>query len=260
MKSGRRKRLPLAACVLLAAVLGGCGPKSDDVGSGSNSDWTLNALLKKLSGRSPGQNVAMAFDPNVADRRREGIVALSKKDWGLKEPYLKGYAAILRTDEDPLVRVAAVRALGRAGDPNYVGDVSRSLFDRVTFVRQDGAAALDSLIGDVAVEPLRNRAAGDADQDVRSNCARALRHYRRDDVVQTLAKCLSDKAFSVRHEAHASLVALAGRDLGHDPQVWGNLALKGLGPVKPPEDRKSWWDRLWQGFKKPGREPTSQPG
>jgi len=259
MRDGRRNRFFLAACVLLAACLGGCG-KSGDVDSGSGKDWTLNALLKKLSGRSPSQSVAMAFDPNDADRRREGIVALSKKDWGLKEPYLKGYAAILRTDEDPLVRAAAVRALGKAADPNYVGDVSRALFDRVTFVRQDAAGALDKLIGETAIEPLRDRAAGDADQDVRAYCARALRHYRRDDVVQTLAKCLVDKAFSVRHEAHASLVALAGRDLGYDPQAWGNLALKGLGPAKAPEKRKSWWDRLWRGFKKPPPKPTTQPG
>ncbi len=258
MKDSGRETILLPACIVLSLAVCGCGDALDGLDR-MQRQWTLQNLLKKLRGRTPRENVVMAFDPNDPDLRRDGILALSKKDWGLKEPYLKGYAAILRTDEDPLVRSAAVGALGKARDPNYIDDVARSLFDRVAFVRQDAAAALDSLVGEVAVNPLRNRAVNDTDQDVRANCARALRHYRRDDVVQTLVQCLSDKAFSVRYQAHASLVAVAGKDLGYEPHDWAGLALEGLPPRKPEKKPDTWWDRLWRGLKKPAPKPAPRP-
>jgi HEAT repeat protein len=258
MKDRRRKAIPLRACIVLALAVCGCGDALTGL-EDFQRRWTLQNLLKKLRGRTPRENVALAFDPNDPDLQRDAILALSKKDWGLKEPYLKGYAAILRTDEDPLVRSAAVRALGKAGDPKYMEDVARTLFDRVPFVRQDAAAALDDLVGDVAVEPLRNRAVNDTDQDVRANCARALRHYRRNDAVQTLVQCLSDKAFAVRYQAHASLAAIAGKDLGYEPQDWAGLALEGLPPATPAKEPGSWWDRLWRGLRKPGAKPAPKP-
>ncbi|MGB2819655.1 MAG: HEAT repeat domain-containing protein [Phycisphaerae bacterium] len=258
MKDSSRKIIVLPACAVLSLAVCGCGDALKGM-ENAQREWTLQKLLKKLSGRTPTENVAMAFDPNDPDLRRDGILGLSRKDWGLKEPYLKGYAAILRTDDDPLVRSAAVRALGKAKDPNYIEDVARSLFDPVAFVRQDAAAALDGLIGDVAVDPLRNRAVNDTDQDVRANCAKALRHYRRNDVVRTLAECMSDKAFSVRYQAHGSLVAVAGRDLGYDPQDWAGVALEGLPPKEPEKEPDSWWDRLWRGLKKPAPKPAASP-
>lgn len=258
MKTPGREPLVLLTCAVLWGGLCGCGDKLDGLQE-TQKRWTLQNFLKKLRGQSPKQNVAMAFDPNDADRRREGILALSERKWGLKEPYLKGYAAILKTDEDPLVRSAAVRALGKAKDPKYLDVVARSLLDRVVFVRQDAATALDGLVGDAAVGPLRDRAANDIDQDVRANCAKALRHYRRDDVAQTLVACLSDKAFSVRHEAHASLVELTGRDLGYEPQDWANVTLQAPSPDKP-QKPDSWWDRLWRRRKKPTPPPPPKAG
>jgi hypothetical protein len=127
----------------LAAVLTGCSK-----GGGEGGNVTLNSMVQKLSGPAPSQLVAWAFDPNDPDRRRQGVVGLSSKDWGLKEPYLKGYAALLKTDKDPLVRAAAVRALGRAQDPNYAPDITRALMDTDVTVRQDAATALDKVHDD----------------------------------------------------------------------------------------------------------------
>ena len=248
MRTHRHAAALTAACVAACALAGGCGNDAEA--------WTLQGLLKKLSGSTPKQNVAMAFDPNDADRRREGILGLSEKGWGLREPYLKGYAAILRTDDDPLVRAAAVRALGKAKDPNYLEDVGRALFDKVDFVRQDAAAALDNLTGPAAVDPLCNRVLNDTNQDVRANCARALRHYRRQDALQTLIECLADKAFGVRYQAHQSLVALTGQDRGFDQEKWVGVTLPTAEAA--PEEAGNWWDRLWRIGRKPSPEPPGQ--
>jgi len=201
--------------------------------------------------------VAMAFDPNDPDRRREGIIGLSQHDYGLKEPYLEGYATLLRSDRDPLVRAAAVRALGKAQDPNYLPAVTAALSDPSVTVRQDAAAALGSLTGPAATGPLCRAALEDEDKLVRAHCAQALRHYRQQPVYDTLVKCLSDPAFAVRYEAHESLVALGGTDLGYDPRAWSRAGL----PAKQAKgEARPWWRWPRAGKSAPaGSQAGSQP-
>ena len=205
--------MKVAAALCIVLVLSpGCGKHADAP--------TLQRVVEKLTGPSPAEHVAGAFDPDDPDKRREGIVALSEKSWGLQEPYLRGYAALLRADESPLVRSAAVRALGKAGDPNYLPDVATALDDESAEVRLDAAAALDSLPGDEAIRPLMRRAQGDDADDVRAACARALRHYPRSDVLEALRRCLADPAYVVRYEARGAMTALVGRDMGPGPADW----------------------------------------
>ncbi len=242
--------LPIASLALSAAVLTGCS---------KGGDGEKLTLSQKLWGPPPSQLVAWAFDPNDPDKRRQGVVGLSAKSWGLKEPYLKGYAALLKTDKDPLVRAAAVRALGRAQDPNYAPDVTRALLDTDTTVRQDAATALDNVYNDGSAMALRSRAMSDADQDVRAGSCRALRHHHSIAVVRTLVDCLSDKAFSVRFQAHQSLVEVVGKDLGYDPESWSDVA--GARALSPQPAASSvaapWWD--WMRVSKPSGEPTTRP-
>jgi len=211
-------------------------------GGGQGGGFSLQSAVRGMFGPSPNELVAMAFDPNDADNRRVGIARLSDRAWGRQEPYLKGYATIARTDPNPLVRSVAVRALGRAGDPNYVGAVAAALDDRETAVRVDAAAALDSLRGPAAVGPLRRRAVADDSEDVRALCCRALRHYRRDDVLATLARCLADKTFTVRWQAHASLVELTGRDLGFEAESWADVRADAAS--RPAPASRPWWDLM----------------
>ncbi len=254
----RRRLIPAAAALVAAALLAGC---EKSAGSGDSEEWTLDYQLKQLIlGRPATDSVAMAFDPNDPDRRRQGILELSEEEWGLRERYLKGYAAILRTDGDPLVRAAAVRALGKAADPNYVENIARALFDEHLAVRQDAATALDNVHGEVAIDPLRNRAVNDVNQDVRAKSAMALRHYRREDVVRTLVECLGDKAFAVRYRAHQALVEILGEDRGYDPLAYRDVAVDGLPPAAPEQDEATWWDRLWQRSRKPSDKPPGDEG
>lgn len=253
-----RRTSPWAAAALasLAALAAAALPACNKDGATSAPAMTFDGMMKKMVGPSAKERVAMAFDPNDADKRREGVLGLSKHDWGLKEPYLKGYDALLKTDKEPLVRAAAVQALGKAKDPTYLPSVAKALYDRAEPVRVDAAIALDSLLGEPAVEHLRNRATQDESQDVRSAAAKALRHYRREDVMHTLVDCLTDKAFAVRHEAHASLVEIVGQDLGYQPKDW----LPALnGPLPAPPKPASWWDRMWQRNEAPKAPPTTAP-
>lgn len=198
----------------------------------------------------------MAFDPEDPDRRREGIALLSKRDWGLREPHLKGYAALLEADDDPSVRSVAARALGKAGDTKYLSDVIKALSDKSPSVRWDAAAALDKLTGESAIDPLRQYALEDSSVDVRTSCARALRHYRRTLVVQTLTECLLDENFGVRYQAHTSLVEIAGRDLGYYPESWKGVSA--VAALRTDEKKRPWWD--WFGTSRGKKNVSDKSG
>jgi len=222
------------------------------VGCGGDKSPRLQSLAEKMKGRSPAEMVAMAFDPDDADNRRQGVTELSSRSWGLQEPYLKGYATMVRNDDDPLVRSAAVRALGKAGDLTYLPDVVAALEDDEPSVRWDAAVALDSLVGPEAVDPLRRHAVEDEALDVRASAARALRHYPTPEVVAMLKRCLRDRDFSVRYQARASLAAIMGRDFGYEPGRWPEDPA-----AVPPAPKRSWWDRV-RGRKATPAEPAAE--
>ena len=234
----------LATAVLLVCV-SGCGKGKP-------------LTLKRPFGPSRDELVAMAFDTEDPDKRRKGIVALSSRRWGLREPHLKGYATILRTDRDQTVRSAAVRALGQAGDANHLDDVVQALSDESAMVRWDTALALAGVRGPAAEKPLRNHALTDSSADVRAACAQTLRHYRSRRVVRTLVSCLDDANVAVRHNARKSLVKLTGIDMGADSRAWSIQADQPLLPAAPKP--RPWWDLLGRTRPKPSLPPaTTQP-
>lgn len=234
------------ALAFLAACAGGCK---------SGNPFTL----ERLFGPPPAKLVAMAFDVQDPDKRREGIVALSSKSWGLREPHLKDYATILRADKDATVRSAAVRALGKAGDVKYLDHVVRALSDQSATVRWDAALALAGVRGPSAEKPLIDGALNDSSADVRSACAQTLRHYRSGRVVRTLVRCLDDASLAVRFNARASLVKLTGIDMGPDSRAWEIQAEQPLLPA-PDAKARPWWDLLGLTRPKPTLPPaTTQP-
>ncbi|MFW6066561.1 MAG: HEAT repeat domain-containing protein, partial [Planctomycetota bacterium] len=215
---------------IAAAALGGC----------ANTDRSASNLKNRMFGPSASELVAMAFDADDSDRRREGVTLLSARDWGLEEPYLKGYATLLASDTDPRVRSAAVRALGKADDKTYLPDVVKALDDPDQQVRRDAAASLCTLTGEEAVAPLCRHAEEDSSADVRAACAAALRHYPRPEVARTLINALDDSAFSVRYRAKRSLVEMTGRDLGYDADAWRQVGVEDLLAGADERDQR-WW-------------------
>ena len=222
-----RSALILTLSIIVASALPGC---------------LLQSAVKKLMGPKPKQMVAMALDSPDPDVRREGINLLADRDWGRKEPYLKGFRSLLHTDKDPSVRAAAARALGRAGDPKYAIDLARALVDPSDNVRWNAASALDNVISDEAIQALKTRSTQDSSKDVRLCCTKALRHYPRTDVVKIYQLCLIDDSFAVRHCAHECLVEMTGQDLGTEPEDWADAANGKLPLSAPAKPTAPWWD------------------
>lgn len=236
----------ISGMVLFASLcLAGCSEKS----AGSR-------LWFRLRSTSAEEMVEMAFDPSDADNRRRGITLLSERQWGLQEPYLKGYAMLLDKDDDPLVRSAAVRALGKAGDANYLPNMIEAMEDKSAAVRWDAAEALGLFDDARTVDPLRRHAVEDESMDVRVCCARSLVRYRDEKVVRTLKECLLDEEFSVRHQARTSLVAIVGRDCGYEPDDWTLLSDSDSDRTETNDKSRPWWD--WR--RATGRRETSAGG
>ncbi len=239
---------PLAALCLLAAGTGGCNQ--------SEESFTLQGFVRSLLGPAPDKQVDMLMDEKDADNRREGVVMLSNRDWGLQEPFLEGYSKLAEYDADASVRSAAIRALGKAGDPKYRKVITRALYDESATVRWDAATALDRLPGDDAVTALRERAARDPSADVRASSAKALRHYRNPEVFETLVRCMTDQAYGVRYRARQALTEMTGEDLGPDAEAWEKRLGTKL-PEPKPESGKPWWD--WFGVTGGSTEPSPSP-
>ncbi len=198
--------------------------------------------MRKMFGPSPKQLVVQMFESEDPDLRRDAIERLSKKDWGRRGAYLKAYA-IMTTDSASTVRSAAVRALGRSGNAEYAKEVIAALSDREPSVRTDAAVALDSIFAPEAVGPLSLRANSDVSPDVRVASARALRHYRQQDVLETLLRCLDDPKLAVRCRAAGSLTELTGENAGTDARAWRRILTEKTDPfaTTTPAKKKAWW-------------------
>ena len=222
----------MALVAILVALAAGCSP----AGAGRSG------LARKVFGPSPKQLVVQMFESEDPDLRRDAIERLSKKDWGRRGAYLKAYG-IMTTDSAATVRSAAVRALGRSGDAKYAKEVIAALSDREASVRWDAAVALDSIFTPEAVGPLSLRANSDVSSDVRVASVRALRQYRRQDVLETLLRCLDDPKLAVRCQASESLTELTGDDAGTDARAWRGILAGKTDPfaTTAPAKKKAWW-------------------
>ncbi len=245
-----------AACILLlVSAAAGC--------SNPGRKITLRQIVAKVRGPST-QSLAEMLLSDDPDVRRSGVEQLSSKDSRCREPFLKAYAA-LADDPAPTVRAAALRALGKGGDPKYLPKLTAALSDPVPAVRSAAAGALDVLIGDAAVGPLSRSSRSDPSPDVRMAAAKALRHYRRPEVLETLLGCLSDREFAVRFRAGESLRELTGQDGGTDEREWREILTGRDDPfAPPPAPEQPWWRRIrklrWgKSQQQPAGQPSSEP-
>ena len=246
-------RMLAKTCLLGAMILSvcGCGGKVEDAG------FKVKGFFGTFSDPPPKVLTRYAFDDTVdPDLRRKAVISLSGHEWGLTETYLDGYDVILRAEmrkpknrRDTALMSATIGALGKGKNPKYIPILTLALkLASAPQVRWDSAVALDSVIGDEAISQLcRNSNSGTEDSvDVRVACCRALRHYRRQDVVDTLVNRLaSEEEFSVRYGAHETLVKLCGRDFGPDYTDWVGTNLEKLPPLEVKENKKkSMWNPL----------------
>ncbi len=163
----------------------------------------------------------MATDPYSAENRYRGTILLSNADFGGQGVYLELYLDGM-DDPDPGVRSAAVRALGRHGDPEHVGLMIDALTDKSKIVRVEAARALQRVHSPDAVMPLIRAINRDneSEADVRAAAADALGQYRQNIVVQALISALRDSRLVVNNRVQHSLLVLTGQNFGLDRRAW----------------------------------------
>lgn len=240
-------------CLLCAVALSicGCGGKFED------SMFSVKKFFGAFSGPHPRELTRNAFDDTVdPDLRRKAIISLSSHQWGLTETYLDGYDVILRAEmrkpkerRDTALMSAAIGALGRGKNPKYVKILALALkLASSQQVRWDAAIALDSVIGEDAIDQLCHSSDPSNEKvvDVRVACCKALRHYQRQDVINTLiSRLASEEEFSVRYRAHETLVDLCGRDFGPGYADWVGTRLEKLKAVEAEgSGKKSMWNPI----------------
>jgi hypothetical protein len=213
---------------------------------------------RKFAGMSRRQLVDQMFGSKDPDMRRGAIAEIASHDWGRQHPYPMGFARLAKNDPEPVVRRAAITALGQAGDARYINEVVGGLREANPGVRWDAAVALDNIIGPEAVEPLFTAALSDTEVDVRSAAAFALRHYRERAVLNALVRCLKDPDYAVRFKASAALTELTGEYGGTDADTWQQLIDRKPQPFAKASQQRPWWDWFGTAQKQPAA-PAAKP-
>jgi hypothetical protein len=198
--------------------------------------WVLpNRAIDQWTGKTPGNFARMMEDDSSADARRTGILKLvSNHEFARTEPYTKRYWQIAQGDPDPLVRVAAIRALDRSRDPAVVPIAIKGLDSENVLIRVESAKALANIPDEKAVPAMLKHMAALIDvrgeggrpeqqpesRDVRVACADGLRNFPTRDVVRALVEVLKDKQFEVSWQARKSLMLMTGHDFHYDQGKW----------------------------------------
>lgn len=174
---------------------------------------------------TPKEAVAMMFDRDDADQRREGINWLSAAPFGGDEVYLESYRLFFN-DPDPSVRAACAKALGLHGSVDDANLLILMLEDDNAQVRWQAANGLRMIHNPAAAAPLTARIndEDEPDSDVRQAAADALGQYAETSVFNALSRALEDRNYAVIAAARRSLVTLTGQDAGLDPRDWAQWA------------------------------------
>lgn len=206
-------RTSIASTLFVAlAALGGCDTIQSD----------FSQFTESFSQPTPAEAAQWAADPNDRENARRGTVLLANAPWGGATPYVRMYRLYAENkDESPLVRAAALQALGRHGDASDAAIVATGLDSKFRQVRLAAAKALqrlhDPAVADKLWPKLIDRA---EDSDVRTEIAIALGQYPTPAVFQALVAALSQRELAVNIAALDSLRSLTGLNLGLDEDAW----------------------------------------
>jgi len=202
------------AVVFYVIALGGC----------AETNKPLGKLLGALRSMTPAEAARQAFDLYDADKRRQGVTALDAAPFGGEEAYVRMYR-VLVDDDDPTVRAACIKALGRHGNVEDAQILIDAISNpaEMSIVRWEAAKALGMIHNPIAISPLcaaANTHKEEADADVRMAAAKALGQYAKPVVVQVLIGALNDRDFGVVLASHHSLYILTGQNFGANSEDW----------------------------------------
>ncbi|HEV2116428.1 MAG TPA: HEAT repeat domain-containing protein [Terriglobales bacterium] len=137
-----------------------------------------------------------------------------------------------RDDDEVVLRIRALEALGRSGDPGYATLVGGFMEDKQENIR------VAAMIGSAELEkaqavPQLDRFLFSPVPVIRKNAAQALRYSLTPEAVDPLIGLLTDKDAEVREEALTSLKALTGRSVNN---------AEALPPPEQQNDWRNWWE------------------
>lgn len=202
------------AFTLSAVALGATGCVTDD----------FQDLGEVFTPKTPREAALEALDPHNPDLRREGVVLLANAPFGGADIYMEMYRDYVENETDPLVRAAAITALGRHGQPSDAIVIVPWIDSRVTRstnVRWTAAKALQRLHNPEVVSPMiRVIMSQDDDGEVKAAVATALGQYPEDNVFQALLVALDDRRLAVNLNAAESLSLMTGQAWGMDRVAW----------------------------------------
>ena len=195
----------------LTLLLCGCDTISQDIAG-------LGDMFKA---KSPSEAARGAMDPTDPDKRREGITLLSNAPFGGVEIYVKMYRDSVDNERDPIVKTAAIQALGKHGQSEDALHILPHLAHPNDQVRWAAARALQRL-HNPAVVPDLLRALGNEteNKDVRIAAAQALAQYPEDRVFQGLVGALNARDLAINTAAEESLHTLTGQVFNLSAPDW----------------------------------------
>ncbi len=200
-----------AAGLGVVALFGGCDSLNEE----------MSGLTTPFKQTSPSEAARMAVDPTDADKRREGIILLSNAPFGGVEVYVEFYRDAVKNEREPIVKAAAIQALGRHGNPSDALLIAPLLANDSEQVRWAAAIALQRLHNPAVVPDLLRALANENEkQDVRIAAATALGQYPEDRVFQGLVGALNARELAVNEAADQSLHTLTDMEFGLDSAQW----------------------------------------
>lgn len=204
-----------------ALLLAGCDTISSD----------LSQFTQSFTPPTPAEAARWAADPNDRENARRGTILLANAPWGGTDAYLKMYRLYAEDSQDPLVRAAALQALGRHGDASDAKIVAKSLTSPFRHARLAAAKALQRLHDPEVADTLWLRLVeAEEDADVRTEVAIALGQYPTPAVFKALVAALSQRELAVNTAALDSLRMITGANLPMNEMAW----LNHMATAKPP--------------------------
>jgi hypothetical protein len=205
----------LIALLVCVPLLGACG----NIGNAPRGAKSLSEVFFPKT--TPTDAAILATDEYNAENRYRGTTMLSAAPFGGQPVYLELYVDGT-DDDDPGVRAASIRALGRHGDPAHASYLIDALSDEDDGVRLAAARALQRVHTPRAVASLLRaiKESEEKNADVRAAAADALGQYRLPVVVQALIAALADPRLVVNDRVSHALVVLTGQDFGLERSAW----------------------------------------
>jgi len=142
-------------------------------------------------------------------------------------------AAAIRKEQDPLVRMEIIRALGRYPGSQADEVLKAALSDDNPDVRVAACEAWGRRADTAAVSLLGETLRGDVNIDVRLAAAKALGSTHNRAAMKPLAEALDDSNPAMQYRAMLALKEATGKDLGNDIARWQQYVKGELPEPKP---------------------------